>query len=265
MVQKKVILCLLILLLHQFSIAQESIIATKINALALSFDTFLGYDNQENLYTIQNNVLSKKSKALNYEYKNVSLGKITRVDFQNPLELLIFYKNFNTVVMLDNQLNEIRRIDFNLFKEGVTIDAVALSSQNRIWIYDSISSKIGLYNVNTDSFKWISTMLEHPITYYKSDYTHFYWTDDRLNLYRISIYGTIENLGILPQHDGLQFSENGNYLYQTAQGLFYFDLKLQRNSRITINEKIISKFFFSHGILSIFTPNEITNYKLILP
>ena len=32
-----------------------------------------------------------------------------------------------------------------------------------------------------------------------------------------------------------------------------------------IDEKIISNFFFKDGILSIFTQNEITNYKIILP
>ena len=244
---------------------QELISSTKQNSIKTECDVFLGFDNQQNNYSIKNNILIKNSETITYQYNNLGLGKITRVDFQNPLQIVVFYKNFNTVVLLDNQLNEIKKIDFNLKSTPVTLEAVALSSQNQIWIYDSISSKIGLYNVNTCAFKWISTMLENPISYYESDYTHFYWTDVNLNLYRISIYGTIEKLGIQSKFDSIQLTKNGNSIYQLENQLYYYDLTSKRSSKIAIDEKIISKFFFGDGILSIFTQNEITNYKIILP
>ena len=244
---------------------QELISSTKQNSIKIECDVFLGYDNQLNNYSIKNNILTKNSESITYQYNNLGLGNITRVDFQNPLQIVVFYKNFNMVVLLDNQLNEIKKIDFNLKSTPVTLEAVALSSQNQIWIYDSISSKIGLYNVNTYAFKWISTMLENPISYYESDYTHFYWTDVNLNLYRISIYGTIEKLGIQSKFDSIQLTKNGNSIYQLENQLYYYDLTSKRSSKIAIDEKIISKFFFGDGILSIFTQNEITNYKIILP
>jgi hypothetical protein len=244
---------------------QKFISATKLETVKEECELFLGFDNQQNSYTINENVLTKKSPTTAYQYNNLGLGEITRVDFQNPLQIVIFYKNFNTVVLLDNQLNEIKKIDFNLKSTPVILEAVALSSQNQIWIYDSISSKIGLYNVNTDTFKWISTMLENPILYYESDYTHFYWTDIHLNLYRISIYGTIEKIGNLPKFDTIQLTKNGNSIYQLENQMYYYDLTSKSSSKIAIDEKIISKFFFRDGILSIFTQNEITNYKIILP
>ncbi|WP_333808867.1 hypothetical protein [Flavobacterium sp.] len=244
--------------------SQEVLSVKKIETIECECDTFLGFDNQQNSYSIKNNVLLKKSSKL-FQYTNLSLGKITKVDFQNPLQIVVFYKNFNTVVLLDNQLNEIKKIDFNLKSTPVTLEAVALSSQNQIWIFDSISSKIGLYNVNTETVKWISTMLENPVTYYESDYTHFYWIDKNLNLYRISIYGTIEKLGLLKKFDAIQLTKNGNYIYESDEELYYYEAKSKSSSKIAIDEKIISKFFFRDGILSIFTQNEITNYKIILP
>lgn len=245
--------------------SQNVIPATKLEIVKLECDSFLGFDNQQNSYFIKENVLIKKSSEKSYQYNNLGLGKITRVDFQNPLQVVVFYKNFNTVVLLDNQLNEIKKIDFNLKSTPVTLEAVALSSQNQIWIYDSISSKIGLYNVNTDKFKWISTMLENQILHYESDYIHFYWTDIKLNLYRISIYGTIEKLGIQPKSDAFQLTKNNNSLYLLENEIYYYNLTSKSSSKIAIDEKIISKFFFRDGILSIFTQNEITNYKIILP
>ncbi|MFN7045692.1 MAG: hypothetical protein ACK4M1_10900 [Flavobacterium sp.] len=244
---------------------QELISTAKQNSIKIECDVFLGFDSQLNNYSIKNNNLIKNSESTTYQYNNLGLGKITRVDFQNPLQIVVFYKNFNTVVLLDNQLNEIKKIDFNLKSTPITLEAVALSSQNQIWIYDSISSKIGLYNVNTDTFKWISTVLENPILYHESDYIHFYWTDINLNLYRISIYGTIEKLGNLPKFDTIQLTKNGNSIYKTDDKLYYYDLTSKSSSKIAMDEKIISKFFFRDGILSIFTQNEITNYKIILP
>ena len=265
MTVKKILFILIINFLCFSLQSQEVISAVKVSDTKLTCDIFLGFDNQKSIYSLKNNILSKNSDSTIYQYNNLGLGKITRVDFQNPLQIVVFYKNFNTVVLLDNQLNEIKKIDFNLKSTPVTLEAVALSSQNQIWIYDSISSKIGLYNINTDTFKWISTMLENPISYYESDYTHFYWTDIHLNLYRISIYGAIEKLGILPNFDTIQFTKNGNSIYKTDDKLYYYDLTSKSSSKIAIDEKIISKFFFRDGILSICTQNEITNYKIILP
>ena len=249
-----------------FSIqAQEMIFATQLNKVLVSCDHFLGFDNQNNLYTLKNNILTKNSDSTIYQYNNLSLGKITNVDFQNPLQIVVFYKNFNTVILLDNQLNEIKKIDFNLHTTPLIIEAVALSSQNQIWIYDSISAKIGLYNVNTNTTKWISTMLENPILHYESDYTHLYWMDTNLDLFRISLFGAIEKIANHPKFDSVQLTKNGHSIYFVENQLFSYNLKTKKSSKIAIEEKIISKFFFKDGILSIFTQNEITNYKIILP
>ncbi|MCL9771033.1 hypothetical protein NAT47_11465 [Flavobacterium sp. HXWNR69] len=252
-------------LLFYSLIAQEFHTASKINSFTIKADTFLGFDNQKNYYSLNNNTLSKTNGKTTYQYNNLALGKITNVDFQNPLQLVVFYKTFNTVVLLDNQLNEIKKINFNSKSVPITLEAVALSSQNQIWVYDSVTSKIGLYNINSETFKWISTVLENPILSYESDYTHFYWTDLKLNLYRISIYGTIEKLGNLPNYDAIQLTKNGNSLYVLDNKMYYYNLITKSSSKIKIDEKIISNFFFKDGILSIFTQNEITNYKIILP
>jgi hypothetical protein len=55
---------------------------------------------------------SKIGTRETFVYQNFSLGKITKVDLQNPLKIVLFYENFNTVVTLDNQLNEIQKSIF---------------------------------------------------------------------------------------------------------------------------------------------------------
>ena len=265
MFQKNIYLIFMTFLIVEITFSQNAIYTENIDKTLLLTDTFLGFDNQQNQYSIKDNVLSKNSKLINYQYKNVSLGKITRVDFQNPLQIVVFYNDFNTAILLDNQLNETKKIDFNLLSEAVNIDAIALSSQNQLWFFDTISSKIGLYNLTNDSFKWISTTLEHPIKHYNSNYTHFYWLNDKNKFHSISIYGTIETFDRFPEFDTIQLINSEIALYTNDNQLLYYEIANNRSTKIKIAENFVTNFFFADGILAIFTQNEITNYKIILP
>jgi hypothetical protein len=249
----------------KIAFSQQPILAEKTNTIILPTETFLGFDNQQNYYSLKENVLSKTNSKQNFEYKNVSLGKITKVDFQNPLQIVVFYKNFNSVVLLDNQLNEIKKIDFNLQNNPINLEAVALSSQNQLWVYDGITSKIGLYSLLNGSNKWISTALEQPIKKYHSTYTHFYWLDSLNNFYAISIYGTIESLGSFPTFETIQLINDQVAMYSFENQLYYYEIKNNQSHNIKVAEKLVANFFFADGILAIFTQNEIINYKIILP
>ena len=243
----------------------QNLTAFKINNISFDGDQFLGYDPFGFYYTTKNNIFSKISSGEVLEYKNIYLGKITKVDLQNPLKIVLFYENFNTAILLDNQLNEIKKIDFNLQTNTINLEAVALSSQNQLWFYDGITSKIGLYSLVNGSTKWISTALERPIKKYHSTYTHFYWLDSSNNFYSISIYGTIESLGNFPNFESVQLINEQVALYSFENQLYYYEIKTKQAHKIKIAENLVANFFFADGILAIFTQNEITNYKIILP
>ena len=265
MFQKSIAFLFFVFFMGKIAFSQQPILAEKTNTIILPTETFLGFDNQQNYYSLKENVLSKTNSKQNFEYKNVSLGKITKVDFQNPLQIVVFYKNFNSVVLLDNQLNEIKKIDFNLQNNPINLEAVALSSQNQLWVYDGITSKIGLYSLLNGSNKWISTALEQPIKKYHSTYTHFYWLDSLNNFYAISIYGTIESLGSFPTFETIQLINDQVAMYSFENQLYYYEIKNNQSHNIKVAEKLVANFFFADGILAIFTQNEITNYKIILP
>jgi len=96
------------------SFGQDKIyIATKQDSASINADHFLGYDQFGFYFSIKNNVLSKTNKKEFFEYKNISLGKPTKVDIQNPLKIMLFYENFNTIILLDNQLSETQKINLS--------------------------------------------------------------------------------------------------------------------------------------------------------
>lgn len=264
MIQKKYLILLILCFWNALGFSQNTIPTKKLDLNTWEIDNYLGFDNQKNQYGIKNNVVIKRSTT-DFEYKNIGLGKITHIDFQNPLQIIVFYKDFNTVVLLDNQLNEIKRIDFNLKPELIQLEAVGLSAQNQLWIYEGITNRIGLYNFTNDHLKWISTPLKSGLKNYFSDYTFFYWIDHTNQLFTSSIYGTINTLGTLPKYDKMQLLSNSTALYLHENAIYFYEITRERSSKIKLTENFVDNFFFKDGILAIFTQNKITNYKLILP
>jgi hypothetical protein len=96
-------------------------------------------DNLGNLYVLsQTNQLYKYSKngrlisTLNYTYT----GNITQIDATNPMEIYLFYRELNKVIILDNNLAFRGEVD--LGAAGVIqASAIARSFDSELWVFDA--------------------------------------------------------------------------------------------------------------------------------
>ncbi|MGO4905621.1 hypothetical protein [Flavobacterium sp. W20_MBD1_R3] len=262
---KKLVLLLFIM---SFSVAfsqNQKLTAVKIDSIRFDGDAFLGYDSFGFYYTIKNNVFSKIGKQDTLEYKNISLGKITKVDFQNPLKIVLFYENFNTVVILDNQLNETQKINFSESLIPIVATAVGIASQNQLWVHNSMNQQLGLYDYLNNLLKTISVPFTESIKNYFSDFNSFHWIDNENNWYICDVFGRITNNGKVPDFASIAIINENQFLYLKDGILVYHDLEKTQKSEIKIAEKSSKKFSYKDQILSIFTAEGITNYKIILP
>jgi hypothetical protein len=239
--------------------------ALKINSVAIDMDSFLGYDQFGSYYSIKNNVLHKINEKESFEYKNPALGKITKVSLLNPLKIVLFYEAFNTVVLLDNQLNETQKINFSENSIPIVASAVEMASQNQLWIYNSLNQQIGLYDYLKKSYKPISTSFPENIKYYQSDFNTFHWIDQKNNWFSCDIFGKISTKGPLPDFDLIEIHNDYQFIYSINNSLFFEDLGKNQKNEIEIPEKTFKKYYFKDQILSIFTNEGITNYKITIP
>jgi hypothetical protein len=259
---------MLLLFFGSFSIAIAQNLehnAVIMDSIRFDGDQFLGYDPFAFYYTIKNNVFSKVGTTDTLEYKNFSLGKITKVDLQNPLKILLFYENFNSVIILDNQLNEIQKINFSENEISLIASAIGIASQNQLWIYNSMNQQLGLYDYLNNSYKTISVPFTESIKNYASDFNVFYWIDNKNNWYTCDIFGRITNNGKVPDFESIEIINKNQIIYSTNGILIYQDLEKDQNTEIKIAEKSFKKFFYKDQILSIFTKQGITNYKISIP
>jgi hypothetical protein len=93
----------------------------------------------------QTTFIKKNGKNEN-TYRNFALGKITTFDILSPFEIVLFYKDFNTVVILDNYLNEIQSISFS-----ETIFLANKSIVNKLWLYNSDKQKLQLFDYKSQT------------------------------------------------------------------------------------------------------------------
>ncbi|MEL6988264.1 MAG: hypothetical protein AAGK97_10580, partial [Bacteroidota bacterium] len=70
--------------------------------------------NQLYINTRQNELLKYGNvNNLEFRYSDYDLGDIEIIDVSNPLKILLYYADFQTIVFLDNNLSEIERIKLN--------------------------------------------------------------------------------------------------------------------------------------------------------
>ncbi len=99
---------------------------------------FFTTDNFGNSYLIKGDEMKKYSATgeLLKVYSAKSLGKITTIDASNPLRVLVFYKEFSSIVFLDDLLSQngdpLNLMDLSLEQS----DVVCSSFNNGLWFFD---------------------------------------------------------------------------------------------------------------------------------
>jgi N12 class adenine-specific DNA methylase len=233
--------------------------------LKISADSFVGFDKFGAAYFTTGNTLSKFHDGKSLQYQNVALGKITRADLVNPLKIVLFYSNFNTVVMVDNQLNEISQVKFSELTEPIVVSATGNASQNRLWFYDSLTQRIGLYDYLSNNMVFLTQPLTGNLDYYETDFNTFQWIDEDGKRYSCDVYGKISFLGEIAEFDTIRFVSDTSVLYAVGNKIVLYNSATDETTPIKLGEKSFESFHYKDQILSIFTKEGITNYKITIP
>lgn len=103
-----------------------------------------------NLYVISDAALFKYS--LNGEllstYSNKMLGTIYSVSVANPQKVMLFYRNTESLIFLDDQLNPITEAISLPEKNWQYITLAAFTADNHIWLWDNTNVRMAKLDVN---------------------------------------------------------------------------------------------------------------------
>lgn len=106
-----------------------------------------------NIYVINNNEIVKYNALgiLQKKFSTKRYGKIDFVDAMNPLKLIVYYKEFQQIMFLDNQLTPSSDI-ISIEKIGYEQTGLVCSSTNNsFWIYDKQNNELVRFDAELKS------------------------------------------------------------------------------------------------------------------
>lgn len=200
---KKIFFILTIFLLSLSAAKAQSITFSnfeKVRAIPGAYISF-SIDNLENIYLLS---ATNQLKKLNSKGDSIAVfndikkfGEATLVDVSNPLKILLYYKNFATIAVLDGMLNLKTTIDLrkqNMFR----VNAIGLSYDGKIWLYDELDNTLKkiddqgkVIQKTTDLRQVFSKAIEPKKIYDQNQYVYLY--DPQQGIFVFDYYGTFKN------------------------------------------------------------------------
>lgn len=243
--------------LYSFKITAQEVKASFIKKEVLNAAVFYGVDTFENTYYSTNNTLYKKTATKTYQYTNWALGNISSVSIYNPLELVVFYKDFNSLVILDNTLNEIQKIAF-LDKN---ISLVSKAGKNELWLFNTDTQLLELYNYKTKTVKATSQPQSLLDPKKLQGNTNNVWVKTKENqLIKFNIYGT--EIGTVNKKvDAFSVSKSDWIVFESNKELY---LRSNNIEKLTLNQRLdIKRITIVDNKLYIFDDKVLFMFKIL--
>jgi hypothetical protein len=184
-------------------------------------------DNLDNVY-----VLNSRNQVKKFDAKGDSVavyndvkkyGQATLIDVSNPLKILLYYRDFTTVVMLDRFLNAVNSID--LRKENILqAKAIGQSYDNKIWVYDEVENKLkkvgedGKLMQETPDFRQLLGTAPTPLKIFDEN-RYVYVYDSVYGVYVFDYFGALKN-NIMIDH-WQNFKVAGKYIFGSKADTLY--------------------------------------------
>ncbi len=208
-------------------------------------------DNLDNVYVLTSRNQVKKFNVNGDSvgvYNDVKkFGQATLIDVSNPLKVLLYYRDFATVVMLDRFLNSVNSIDLrkqNIFQAK----AIGQSYDNKIWVYDELENKLkkvgedGKLIQETPDFRLLLGAAPSPIKIFDEN-RYVYVYDSVYGVYVFDYFGALKN-NIMIDH-WQNFKVAGKYIFGSrSDTLFRYEISSFRVDEWKMPEQIFrSKAF----------------------
>lgn len=204
-------------------------------------------DHLGNIYIVRSNDEFIKMDSLcktAVSFSSKKFGNLESADVSNPLRILLFYKEFQQIIILDNTLSEISSYSLSQLNKLATI--ASSGNDNTFWIYDSPSRKLKKIQdhsseaIESPDLYMVTDELPQP-DFLLSTSSNLYLNDPRLGIFIFDIFGTY--LKTIPVQNvfSLQLIRNKLFIMHSKEVLSYDPQTLQmEQGYLPGNDKILS-------------------------
>ncbi len=186
---------------------------------------------------------SNEGKLL-FRFNNNRLGELAHVDVTDPFNVLLYYTEYFTVILLDRTLSQTG--EYNLYDlDVVEVRSVGLSNDHNIWIYDDVVFKVKKINRNgqklaeSDDLSMVLGQRIQP-NFIMERNNWVYVNDPEIGILQFDLFGqyvrTIDLLGL----DRFQV-HNKQLIYQQDNQLYAFHLEALTTKSIALPQNKTGK------------------------
>lgn len=107
-------------------------------------------DFQGNIYlvnTLNELIQLDESGNILRRYSNNYLGQLQLISIHNPLQIVLFYPGFQTLIILDKGLNELKRIGMDQLNIPY-VSTVGYSAEREVWYFDEQLQRFKKVNIH---------------------------------------------------------------------------------------------------------------------
>jgi len=239
---------------------QSKIELTSLEKTPINADRLVSLDNQGNMFFIKNNALNQLRSGVTNNYADIPLGQIFSVDAFNPLKINVFYKDFNTVVILDNRLNEIYRLDFNDIRPFRNVAFSSTGNDNTLWLFNQNSLQLEIYDYKQDQTRGTTLPIEDDPIAIESNFNSC-WLLTEKQILNYSYFGSMiskmENEGFT---DLVEL--NDNLILKKENKLFFMFQDSGEIISLDLPELLIKAFFATDETLYIYDGEFLHKYQI---
>jgi len=241
--------------------SQEKVKVSLLDSTHLKAETIFGVDTFGTLYySTEDYSFHKKTKDTLITYANFQLGEISSANTFNSLKINLFYKDFNTVVILDNRLAEVFKIDFNTTQPYKNVSYVSTGFDNTLWIFNQDLQQLELYDYKTNKIRLKTVPVQSEVLDLKSDYNSCYLlTENYLYIYNYfgSLIAKHKNEGF----ESLAFSK-ANLVLKKDNQLYILQKNKMEIKPISHPNLLINQFLVTNETVYIYDSEILHKYQL---
>lgn len=195
--------------------------------------TSLSLDILGNIYLLNGNTIYKLSSSgeVVASYTNFKLGEITSVDVDNPLKIMLFYKDAGAIVFLDSQMTPLMETIDLLENHYYSISLATFSSDDLIWLYDNRAKELIAVDFFLKEKRRISidNELSSPAALLAIPEKSLFLHDPATGILMFDAFGTYLKTITLITQSKIQISDN-QVVYIDQDELFLYDFQELRQS-----------------------------------
>jgi hypothetical protein len=241
--------------------SQEPIKATAKDSIKLEAKHIFGIDTFETFYyTTDDNTFNKKTKDTIITYANFQLSEITSANAFNPLKINLFYQDFNTVIILDNRLAEVFKIDFNTVQPYKNVSYISTGFDNTLWIFNQDLQQLELYDYKINKVRLKTVPIQSEILDLKSDYNYCYMLTENY-LYVYSYFGSLISKHKNDGFENLAFSK-AHLLLKKKDKLYILPKNTSEILPVEHPNLLINQFLVTNESLYIYDSKILRKYQL---